>query len=291
MRSTHIPFESVHPYHTCPSLSRLHRSLSTLLSKTDLHLLFEFFFFPAILALHRYLPMIFTSDSQVINLASKALIPLAFSLVGDACNSCLTAAIRGTGRQHFGAVVSIISWWGFGAPLIGVLAFVAGPGKGGMGVVGMWLGLAIASCCQTVVLAVIVFYWLNFKKEAERAVELARLQLIPGGMEAAVSVQLQALALGSDADTGSTGGRPSTRPGHGKALQKDDAGESDTVGLLATHAARRGEGSDAAAPSGQGAERSAGRDPSPPSRRHSGPGPTSPSLPTSSRGGREFGEE
>ena len=55
----------------------------------------------------------------------------------------MQGVLKGTGKQLIGAVVNFISFYIIGFPVGTVLAIVAG-----MGVLGMWIGLLLASVLQ-----------------------------------------------------------------------------------------------------------------------------------------------
>lgn len=134
----------------------------------DLHLAFTTLLVPTVLALRHQIAKAFTNDADVIAGAAKVFVPLAFSMIGDSANSALAAAVRGSGRQHLGAVICICSWWVYGFPMMCTFAFALN-----LGTVGMWLGLMIAANSQTLVLVYLVFFRIDWVREARRAMALA----------------------------------------------------------------------------------------------------------------------
>lgn len=76
---------------------------------------------------------------------------------------------RGARRQHLGAQIGIFTWWGLGLPLALGLAF-----WGKMGVVGIWRGLALTVCVQSLVMGYVVVGRLDWEEEAKKAGERNR---------------------------------------------------------------------------------------------------------------------
>ncbi|CAH6720949.1 uncharacterized transporter [[Candida] jaroonii] len=82
---------------------------------------------------------LYSSDNQVIKLASKVLIVGAVYQLNDAL-ACLTAGIlRGQGRQKIGGWLNLISYYLLALPLAFYLAFA-----GDLKLLGLWMGMLIA---------------------------------------------------------------------------------------------------------------------------------------------------
>ena len=90
-------------------------------------------------SLRSYLPQLFTSDPEVIDLVAK-LLPLcaAFQLF-DALSACCNGILRGLGRQEVGGYVQLFCYYVIAMPISMGTAF-------GLGwkLYGLWAGVAIA---------------------------------------------------------------------------------------------------------------------------------------------------
>ena len=137
---------------------------------------------------------ILTSDIEVQK-AVAAILPIsALAIVGDGQNACLSGksfccqmslaascshhtaccvpadvsqrpagVVRGTGRQLLGASINVCAYWVLGLPFALTLGFAVG-----LGVAGLWWGMAATATLQGVALAAVVgsFDW---PQEATRA--------------------------------------------------------------------------------------------------------------------------
>ncbi|KAL9022516.1 MAG: hypothetical protein Q9185_000423 [Variospora sp. 1 TL-2023] len=81
---------------------------------------------------------IFNHDSQVVKLTAEVLPYVALFQVADGLNGSCGGSLRGMGRQHIGAAVNIVSYYGGALPLGIYLAFH------GWGLKGLWVGQCIA---------------------------------------------------------------------------------------------------------------------------------------------------
>ncbi len=81
---------------------------------------------------------IFNDDEDVVRLTAKVLPYVALFQIADGLNGSCGGSLRGMGRQHIGAAVNLISYYGGALPLGVWLAFH------GWGLVGLWLGQCIA---------------------------------------------------------------------------------------------------------------------------------------------------
>lgn len=81
---------------------------------------------------------LFNDDERVVRLTAEVLPYVALFQIADGLNGSCGGALRGTGRQHVGAAVNIISYYCGALPLGIWLAFH------GWGLSGLWVGQCIA---------------------------------------------------------------------------------------------------------------------------------------------------
>ncbi|KAL8830952.1 MAG: hypothetical protein Q9170_005501 [Blastenia crenularia] len=81
---------------------------------------------------------IFNNDSDVVSLTADVLPFVALFQIADGLNGSCGGSLRGMGRQHIGAAVNIVSYYGGALPLGIYLAFH------GWGLKGLWVGQCIA---------------------------------------------------------------------------------------------------------------------------------------------------
>ncbi|KAI9928148.1 hypothetical protein MW887_002181 [Aspergillus wentii] len=81
---------------------------------------------------------IFNNDERVVRLTAEVLPYVALFQIADGLNGSCGGSLRGMGRQHVGAMVNIISYYGGALPLGIWLAFH------GWGLKGLWVGQCIA---------------------------------------------------------------------------------------------------------------------------------------------------
>lgn len=81
---------------------------------------------------------IFNDDPDVVRLTAHVMPYVALFQIADGLNGSCGGALRGMGRQHIGAAVNFISYYGGALPLGIYLAFH------GWGLVGLWVGQCIA---------------------------------------------------------------------------------------------------------------------------------------------------
>lgn len=81
---------------------------------------------------------IFNDDASVVKMTAEVLPYVALFQIADGLNGSCGGSLRGMGRQHIGAAVNIISYYGGALPLGIYLAFH------GWGLKGLWVGQCIA---------------------------------------------------------------------------------------------------------------------------------------------------
>ena len=90
------------------------------------------------MGLNDYLPMLYTSDQQVIQIASSLLIIAALFQLSDGIQVVGLGALRGMGDVKLPTAVTFIAYWVIGLPSGYLLAFVLGFQEQGV-----WYGLLI----------------------------------------------------------------------------------------------------------------------------------------------------
>jgi len=119
------------------------------------------------ISLKDYIPIIFTNEENVINLASKIFpVAAAFQLF-DGIGAVAGGIMRGSGRQKIGAAYIFVGFYVIGLPLGGTLGFVAN-----LRLMGLWIGIAVALCCVSIFALILIF-----RTDWEHQVELARWRL------------------------------------------------------------------------------------------------------------------
>ncbi|KAL2865159.1 MATE family efflux transporter [Aspergillus lucknowensis] len=105
---------------------------------------------------------IFNSDERVVRLTAEVLPFVALFQIADGLNGSCGGSLRGMGRQHVGALVNLVSYYGGALPLGIWLAFH------GWGLKGLWVGQCIALYLVGALEWVIVALS-NWEKEVEKA--------------------------------------------------------------------------------------------------------------------------
>lgn len=94
-------------------------------------------------ALRRQLTRPFTDDADVRALAARCGVVIAVFQLFDFVQAACSGVLRGCGRQLLGAKLNLLGYWVLGIPIGAAVAFA-----GGLGVIGLWLGLAISLSVQ-----------------------------------------------------------------------------------------------------------------------------------------------
>jgi MATE family multidrug resistance protein len=109
--------------------------------------------------------LIFNDDADVVALVSHVMPLVALFQIADGLNGSCGGALRGMGRQHVGALVNVVSYYGGALPLGVWLAFH------GWGLQGLWVGQCVALYCVGVLEWAIVGVWTDFERQVEYAFE------------------------------------------------------------------------------------------------------------------------
>lgn len=92
----------------------------------------------AFTTLRTQLPSLYSDDAALIAIAASVL-PLAGAFqLADGVQVMACGALRGMGRPHGAALINVLGYFAFALPLAYLMAF-----EGGLGLYGIWLGLAL----------------------------------------------------------------------------------------------------------------------------------------------------
>ncbi|MCO4753637.1 MAG: MATE family efflux transporter [Bacteriovoracaceae bacterium] len=106
-----------------------------------------FYFFPAALM------SITTTDSEVIRLGVNLLFVVALFQIVDGLQVTLAGILRGVDKTVTTSIMVFVGYWLFGIPMGAYLSFEAG-----MGVMGLWIGLASSLGVLATGLGILAFY-------------------------------------------------------------------------------------------------------------------------------------
>ncbi|PAA62512.1 hypothetical protein BOX15_Mlig026985g2 [Macrostomum lignano] len=117
--------------------------------------------------LRHYLPIIFTTQSDIVSTAAHIIPLLGLFQLFDGISAVSCGAIRGTGRQVEGAVLLFIGYYIIGLPIGIPLALLTD-----LQMTGIWLGLLAGIAAEAVAFCCLVLSF-NWRREAEKALERA----------------------------------------------------------------------------------------------------------------------
>lgn len=115
------------------------------------------------MAIRDYLGLIFTDDEQVVQKVAGLVHIVVIFQVSDGVQAAVGGVMRGMGHQKIVAAMNFVGFWVVGVVLGSALTFGAG-----MGVAGLWWGLAAGLTC-TATIGVAVVLRTNWAAEAEAA--------------------------------------------------------------------------------------------------------------------------
>lgn len=115
------------------------------------------------LIFHKYLPLVFSTNKEIIELASSLLIIAALFQLFDGMQVTVLGVLRGLEDSKVPTIITLIGYWVIALPLAYFLAF-----KVGLETVGIWIGLLVS----LMVVAGGLFWRLNylFKKHPANVV-------------------------------------------------------------------------------------------------------------------------
>eukprot|EP00554_Chaetoceros_debilis_P013464 CAMPEP_0194127374 /NCGR_PEP_ID=MMETSP0150-20130528/60486_1 /TAXON_ID=122233 /ORGANISM="Chaetoceros debilis, Strain MM31A-1" /LENGTH=645 /DNA_ID=CAMNT_0038821295 /DNA_START=148 /DNA_END=2085 /DNA_ORIENTATION=+ len=125
---------------------------------------------------HTFLPSLFTSDEDVVSLASQLIPLLAMYTFADGIQNALNSIMKGCGRQKLVMPVVVFAYWAIGLPIAYYNSFVRYEGttecESGIhpcGVVGLVIGMTSGTWVHFLLLALLVRFAINWDHEAEAA--------------------------------------------------------------------------------------------------------------------------
>ncbi|EIE25012.1 MATE efflux family protein [Coccomyxa subellipsoidea C-169] len=113
---------------------------------------------------------LFTDDPEVVDVIEIILPVVFFSEIGDGLNCVCGGVMRGAGRQLLASILNLITYWGLGLPLSCVLGL-----HYGLGVQGLWWGLATTTTVQGLAMLATVMCF-DWDQEAKAAAVLMNTQ-------------------------------------------------------------------------------------------------------------------
>jgi len=120
-----------------------------------------------LLLTRRVLPLLFTHDETIGDLASTLVVIAAIFQLPDAVNGSIQGVFRGSGRQNIGAQLNFVAYYLLGIPFGCLLAFVFY-----QGVVGLWIGMTLGLVVIAIVGTILVIRsdWAKLSEEARNRV-------------------------------------------------------------------------------------------------------------------------
>ncbi|KAJ5148226.1 hypothetical protein N7526_001578 [Penicillium atrosanguineum] len=119
-----------------------------------------------LMSLRNYIPMLFSSDSEVVDLVAEVLPLCAAFQLFDALAANCNGILRGLGRQEIGGYIQLFCYYAIAMPISMGTTFALG-----WGVMGLWTGVALA-----LLLVSGVEFFIIGRISWERSVEEAQLR-------------------------------------------------------------------------------------------------------------------
>ncbi len=105
------------------------------------------------LMINNFLPKVFSSDLQIVNLASKLLIIAALFQLFDGIQVTIVGVLRGLEDSKIPTLISLVGYWIIALPLAYWLAFILK-----YETLGVWIGLLVS----LIFVALVLFWRLNY---------------------------------------------------------------------------------------------------------------------------------
>jgi len=123
---------------------------------------------------------IFTTDAAVVQLVSRLVPIMSLYVVADAVQTTLTGVMKGTGKQYVASPIVLFAYYVVGLPISAYLSgklnwLFDGRGSGSgsrgphMGVVGLCIGILVATATHMLCLAVAVYGFTDWGAEVDNA--------------------------------------------------------------------------------------------------------------------------
>lgn len=115
--------------------------------KASYHLVLAWNAFAAVvfIAFSRFIPALFTSNAEVIDIASTLFVFTAFFQLSDGLQNVSVGVLRGIQDVRIIMPIAVVAYWLLNLPVGYLLAFVLGMGPAGL-YCGFILGLSVAAC-------------------------------------------------------------------------------------------------------------------------------------------------
>lgn len=112
------------------------------------------------------IPLLYTNDPGVLNVAAQLLLLIAIYQIFDDGQATIIGVLRGYKDTRIPLIVTLLAYWAFSLPVGAVLGF--GFGTPALGVSGFWLGLILGLVMVAIVLGA-RFVWLSRRDDLIRA--------------------------------------------------------------------------------------------------------------------------
>ncbi|OQY13428.1 MAG: MATE family efflux transporter [Desulfobacteraceae bacterium 4572_19] len=113
------------------------------------------------IALRHFLPTLYISEKEIINLAASLLVIVALFQVSDGVQTICLGALRGIADVKIPTLITFLAYWVIGLPVGYILGF-----KYQLGVTGIWIGLLIGLTASATMVM------LRFNKRSKKAVHI-----------------------------------------------------------------------------------------------------------------------
>ncbi|KAL4086848.1 hypothetical protein PRIC1_013970 [Phytophthora ramorum] len=121
-------------------------------------------FMALIFGLSGWIPLLFLDKGESADLASKVMAIMSPQKIPDGLNAVIQGIFRGAGKQKSAAIVNALAYYLFGVPFGALLAFQCG-----LGVQGLWIGMASGNVLAVSAMAVRMLCTWNWDRLADDA--------------------------------------------------------------------------------------------------------------------------
>ncbi|KAH7469098.1 Multidrug and toxin extrusion protein 1 [Phytophthora ramorum] len=121
-------------------------------------------FMALIFGLSGWIPLLFLDKGESADLASKVMAIMSPQKIPDGLNAVIQGIFRGAGKQKSAAIINALAYYLFGVPFGALLAFQCG-----LGVQGLWIGMASGNVLAVSAMAVRMLCTWNWDRLADDA--------------------------------------------------------------------------------------------------------------------------